>query len=286
MWIRNYVERTGDSARRERGIRAFTLVELLVVIGIIAVLISILLPTLNRARNAAKVTQCLSNLRQAGMALQMYANENKDYALLGYRSQTYTGWLFRSAEGYTVLGPLIVTGYVTAPEAWYCPVQLDPQLQYDTGLNPWTPGIGAGRAGFTTRPIRDWVHTGNPAASGATTSYWPTDSTRPGNFDFELGRGVTGCAKLSKLKSKAIMSDSTAVVANHPERVKLMPHPRSINVLYADRSAASQSNDVALIAKIDVIVNQTTSLALKDLLNPADPVNAPGVWDMFDRFHQ
>ena len=72
------IEPSFDKLRTTR--RAFTLIELLVVVSIIALLIALLLPALNRARDAALSVKCLSNQRQIGLAIRYFADEHDGFA--------------------------------------------------------------------------------------------------------------------------------------------------------------------------------------------------------------
>ncbi len=110
-----------QKAHRAR-LAAFTLVELLVVIGIIAVLISILLPSLSRAREAANSVQCMSNLRQLFQGATFYALDNRGFfpaAPINVYQFPVPRKLGRESEGGI---------WIRTPRVWTCPSDYTDQI--------------------------------------------------------------------------------------------------------------------------------------------------------------
>jgi len=126
----------------------FTLIELLVVIAIVALLISLILPALGRAQTAAKRVACAAQMKQMGVFVQIYVNENNGYLVAAYEEapwhSSFYGWLLDNKAWHVTVDPGAVTelrGSFYA-KLTKCPAEPRPWLEPDDYGSKFNPSYG------------------------------------------------------------------------------------------------------------------------------------------------
>lgn len=180
-----------------RGAKAgFTLVELLIVVGVIALLISILLPALSRARESAVTLKCAANLRSIGQGLLAYAAENKGWLPPAYEYNLFTLDLATGVQtpGAPVAGYTHFSAYLfgkVQPDAFQCPSMTKGGLSATFPMpGEWDPGQKGetGNDGSQVDP-RIPVVTAKDG-TGTTVTYTP-DRQAP-RLAYTLNEGICG----------------------------------------------------------------------------------------------
>ena len=192
----------------------FTLIELLVVVSIIALLMALLLPAMEKAREAAHIAVCANNQRQLLVALYTYGTDNEENfpPPSGYDRRAPR----RGRRGVGDFFDVLVPEYVAPPDLWYCPAGV---FFADTQMPP------IGQSSGDT--FWDYVGSGGNLHPGDTSQYMPGHSMHTQNVYVNLDEkgGYTDIArKMSDPGDWVLVIDDTLydlpngryIIANHP----------------------------------------------------------------------
>ncbi|HSH94780.1 MAG TPA: DUF1559 domain-containing protein [Roseimicrobium sp.] len=220
--------------------RAFTIVELLVVVAIIAALVAMLLPALTRARQAAVRVQCASNLRQIGISAHSYAAENRGwFPLYGFSGYTFFsfgngGWWDTDSGSPSYKGGIAMLGRQTEMGQQLKPYIADYRIFFDPGFHP---GIDQGISSYLDQTFRGTI------VDSPFTEYLFFNGNRPGTsvnpmpgYDPKKFAGkvnakpdtVIGVDRNLMIGSKWVVNITDGMGMNY------MAHKEGMNALYCD----------------------------------------------------
>src|ERR1017187_10399816 len=190
------------SFEQDRKVRAFTLVELLVVIVILAVLAAILLPVLSKAKMRAQSIQCLNNLKQWGLAFQLYAADGDDAIPRDGTDAGGTYSIYSGKSGLPLAPTTDLSGTPNDPYAWFNAL---PPTVAEKPLSHYYPPTGSPKANmpFPGNGLGKMWHC--PAAkSGPSDNFMGSPGGRYGYFSY----GMSIDLKLKSSINKGVIRNS------------------------------------------------------------------------------